>query len=441
MKRRCPPRPNLDQPPSDPEGSLKRSTQTQSATQSTQNRNSRSDQKIVEGQFDDASSSPEKGHQFDDASEEEEHYTSTQLRPLTLPPVIEYPTQDDEDLAVRLNLVSSEESPPKQSPNKDSPSDKLGQPGLNLTRAVAAASSVATYEIHRSSNLTSVQDPSCRKVSSSYQIASQQESTTTLDSKLPALPLPETSLLHSTNYSTPNRASACAAAATAAAAAAGDTGSEKFSPFSDFSTIPLESPSSRTTEEPLPPLNVPIESCPSLPSATATIASALTSTSPPKAAAAAANQPISPSAITANDVLLGRGGGTNRHNAHFRQFVSEAQPRYVQARKRDKTKIAKSIVATIRALNGRFLKLNNEGRYVDVGDKQATSKTSQALREGLSGRMREIVQIGGVGVSQLKRAGITEETVGADEEVLQIDKEAIQSQLEEDESPSKRRKK
>jgi len=104
---------------------------------------------------------------------------------------------------------------------------------------------------------------------------------------------------------------------------------------------------------------------------------------------------IPSSDITANDVLMGRGGGTNRHNTHFRELVSEAQPQYVQARKKDKTRIARSIVATIRSRNGRFLKLHPNGYYLDVGDKQATLKTSQALREGLSGRMREIVKVGG----------------------------------------------
>ena len=102
---------------------------------------------------------------------------------------------------------------------------------------------------------------------------------------------------------------------------------------------------------------------------------------------------INPASITIDDVLLGRGGGTNRHNTRFRTLVSEAQPQYVQSRKKDKTAIAKSIVATIRSRKGRFLKLHVSTKfYVDVGDKQATAKTSQALREGLSGRMREIVK-------------------------------------------------
>jgi hypothetical protein len=126
------------------------------------------------------------------------------------------------------------------------------------------------------------------------------------------------------------------------------------------------------------------------------------------------NLPISPisatldTIISENDVLFGRGGGTNRHvgNIYFRDLVSEYQPAYVQARKRDKTIIAKTIVARVRSRNGRFLRKEN-GKWVDVGDKKAAEKTSQALREGLSGRMREIVKQGGVGLQKLKKIGFS----------------------------------
>lgn len=113
--------------------------------------------------------------------------------------------------------------------------------------------------------------------------------------------------------------------------------------------------------------------------------------------------------ISENDVLFGRGGGTNRHigNVFFRDLVSEYQPAYVQARKRDKTMIAKTIVAQVRNRNGRFLRKGENGNWVDVGDKKAAEKTSQALREGLSGRMREIVKEGGVGLQKLKKIGFS----------------------------------
>jgi len=88
------------------------------------------------------------------------------------------------------------------------------------------------------------------------------------------------------------------------------------------------------------------------------------------------------------DVLSGRGGGTNRHpgNIHFRLVVSQAQPNYIKSRKKDKSIIARNIVQSIRNKNGRFLKFHAEsGLWHDVGNKKATEKTSQALREGLAG--------------------------------------------------------
>jgi len=88
------------------------------------------------------------------------------------------------------------------------------------------------------------------------------------------------------------------------------------------------------------------------------------------------------------DVLSGRGGGTNRHpgNIYFRQVVHQAQPEYVKSRKKNKSSIARDIVKSIRNRNGRFLKFHPEsGVWHDVGDKKATEKTSQALREGLAG--------------------------------------------------------
>lgn len=44
---------------------------------------------------------------------------------------------------------------------------------------------------------------------------------------------------------------------------------------------------------------------------------------------------------------------------------------------------------------------------MDVGDRRATEKTSQALREGLTGRMRVVVKEGGVGLSRLKEIGFS----------------------------------
>jgi len=97
---------------------------------------------------------------------------------------------------------------------------------------------------------------------------------------------------------------------------------------------------------------------------------------------------ITTSQLRSEDVLSGRGGGTNRHpgNIHFRSIVAEAQPVYAGSRKRDKSDIAKNIVKKIRDNRGRFLKLNDDtGLWYDVGDYKAREKASQALREGLAG--------------------------------------------------------
>mmetsp|Transcript_23821 Transcript_23821/g.34805 ORF Transcript_23821/g.34805 Transcript_23821/m.34805 type:complete len:209 (+) Transcript_23821:99-725(+) len=90
-----------------------------------------------------------------------------------------------------------------------------------------------------------------------------------------------------------------------------------------------------------------------------------------------------------NDVLCGRGGASNKHkgNIHYRNLVQAHQESYLNAKKRDKSKIAKLIVSEIRHLGGRFLKREDEGNvWVEVGDKKAVEKTSQALREGLDVR-------------------------------------------------------
>lgn len=93
--------------------------------------------------------------------------------------------------------------------------------------------------------------------------------------------------------------------------------------------------------------------------------------------------------IGLNDVLLGRGGATNNHNGNqkFRVLVAEHQQQYLQARKRDKVVIARQIVQTVKATGGRFLKRgNDDATWIEVPDKRAQEKASQALREGLDVR-------------------------------------------------------
>jgi hypothetical protein len=90
--------------------------------------------------------------------------------------------------------------------------------------------------------------------------------------------------------------------------------------------------------------------------------------------------------VTVNDVLCGRGGLTNNHpgNVFFRSLVRSKQESYLFASKRDKALVAHGIVDIIRNLNppGRFLKKKKEGDcWIEIGNKKAREKTSQALRE------------------------------------------------------------
>eukprot|EP00584_Thalassiosira_punctigera_P008013 CAMPEP_0172539210 /NCGR_PEP_ID=MMETSP1067-20121228/10463_1 /TAXON_ID=265564 ORGANISM="Thalassiosira punctigera, Strain Tpunct2005C2" /NCGR_SAMPLE_ID=MMETSP1067 /ASSEMBLY_ACC=CAM_ASM_000444 /LENGTH=541 /DNA_ID=CAMNT_0013324859 /DNA_START=103 /DNA_END=1728 /DNA_ORIENTATION=+ len=88
-----------------------------------------------------------------------------------------------------------------------------------------------------------------------------------------------------------------------------------------------------------------------------------------------------------NDVLCGRGGGSNNHpgNESFRELVNEVKFPYVNCPKREKPLIARRIVEAVRNQTppGRFLSKDSKtGLWNDIGDGKAREKTSQALREG-----------------------------------------------------------
>ncbi len=106
----------------------------------------------------------------------------------------------------------------------------------------------------------------------------------------------------------------------------------------------------------------------------------------------------SSSSISHNDVLCGRGGLTNHHpgNIFFRRMVRLRQESYLRASKRDKASVARDIVDTIRQLNppGRFLKKGGDV-WVEIGNRKAREKTSQALREGAPELREELIQLGG----------------------------------------------
>jgi len=90
--------------------------------------------------------------------------------------------------------------------------------------------------------------------------------------------------------------------------------------------------------------------------------------------------------FTDNDVLCGRGGLTNNNpgNIFFRRLVRQKQEPYLLASKREKAGVAREIVELIHSLNppGRFLKKDSNGVWVEIGERKAREKTSQALREG-----------------------------------------------------------
>jgi hypothetical protein len=97
----------------------------------------------------------------------------------------------------------------------------------------------------------------------------------------------------------------------------------------------------------------------------------------------------SPAEINEEDVMCGRGGGTNSQigNRRFRKLVQDFQPTYLMARRKEKPLLARTIVLIIRKRGGRFLRKDDDtGELYEVGDAKAEAKTSQALREGLDVR-------------------------------------------------------
>jgi hypothetical protein len=88
-----------------------------------------------------------------------------------------------------------------------------------------------------------------------------------------------------------------------------------------------------------------------------------------------------------NDVMLGRGAGTNYHpgNRNYRDMVEKRKVKYnVHCHRIEKPLIAYEVIKEVRGQDppGRFLKRNKEtGLWDDIGDIQARKKVIQALRE------------------------------------------------------------
>ncbi|KAG7364350.1 hypothetical protein IV203_037552 [Nitzschia inconspicua] len=90
--------------------------------------------------------------------------------------------------------------------------------------------------------------------------------------------------------------------------------------------------------------------------------------------------------IAESDVLMGRGGRSNRHvgNLLYLKKIGETKPLYAKCRlKSEKTKVAQSVVDYVKnEQKGRFVELEKEsGRWYVADDKAARTKAGQALRD------------------------------------------------------------
>jgi hypothetical protein len=94
--------------------------------------------------------------------------------------------------------------------------------------------------------------------------------------------------------------------------------------------------------------------------------------------------------VTADDVLAGRGGSTNKHpgNILYRALVKENRPTYQQMENHfHKQLLAESIIAAVHKRGGRFLRRHESipGAWVELSMDESIIKTAQALREIPSG--------------------------------------------------------
>jgi len=101
--------------------------------------------------------------------------------------------------------------------------------------------------------------------------------------------------------------------------------------------------------------------------------------------------------ILPNDVLSGRGNASKKHdgNVHFRTLVQAARDCYVGFPPSKKILVSQAVYDAIKCLEppGRFLKENTMligggSTWEELSEKEAVSKTSQALREGQPGVKR-----------------------------------------------------
>ena len=82
-----------------------------------------------------------------------------------------------------------------------------------------------------------------------------------------------------------------------------------------------------------------------------------------------------------NDVLCGRGGGSQNHigNKEYRAVINANKCAYIDACRKTKTLLVESIVRAVRMQSppGRFLEKDTKsGLWNDIGDKRAFAKVS-----------------------------------------------------------------
>ena len=88
---------------------------------------------------------------------------------------------------------------------------------------------------------------------------------------------------------------------------------------------------------------------------------------------------------TPEDILAGRGGGTNRHDGNIR-FRDEARKLRIiykdnETDRRTKFMISQELVTRVRQYGGRFLEKGIDGKWYEMDEKSARKKASQVLRE------------------------------------------------------------
>ena len=87
--------------------------------------------------------------------------------------------------------------------------------------------------------------------------------------------------------------------------------------------------------------------------------------------------------VNPQDVLCGRDKYSHIHpgNTRYRKIIESHRAAYQSAPSRDhKTQITIRIVGTVRDYGGRFLKLEKNNTWVDVGDMYAREKVSHSFR-------------------------------------------------------------